>query len=1022
MSHVDRFKNPRPREVTMDLPHENRPRGRNLQHMFEPPRPDRDRMLVRSRRSGEQATSYSDSKVAHRYPGRTKARSVSLPPMQRKRESRPSIDGQGESIKKKSSSNNKSSNNNKNNTKKREPPDFPSTVQFDTVYNSIHSKDVTVRLEYDMVSDLDEELEEFNGLVRRGDFRNAKSFFNDNLVAHIADPWIFIQYAEMLLDMGDYKSFHQLNPEPVFRQFQFTGESDESHALATLELNWRLLKAVALSHSQHELQPILDEICHPRELLPMRENIESTEIRIVCLAMRLMPFTNQNGADTAAFPRYLADWGNWEKIYRELLAQGRIWDFRDLFLTAYTCFGAESANEQFFRSKNALDTLLTDWRTTEQDESTQLALLDIVSVMALSSNVSAEVRPFTEQCLQSANVLGESIMETFPQDVKSRPFLRWILAQSSISARRGKRSPFAYDYLFDFPGEAVLPKHIGIPYYIPIRQENPGWMPPNLPTGSSEPLEMVLKASKELNDYDIEASCLKELIVRSHEPATLFDRLASFQKERQQNMEGYLATCLSRYLITKDEDAKSKLLRDLSEFGWWQDPSKLVSPVRACTRDIMQQALTPTSPSYLPNSIKAGTRYYEFLPEFLQRLIDRHVEGGTARPSKTVRYRIETQRPPLGRRRSSLHRLSNSPEKKGQRKENDETQGRKPSPSVRIVQHPESPARHESNTSPPITEIPSKAGQPQSFETPHSDWHPRIVELSDEDVLHTDPQPPSPIVVYGSDSGRPLSPIIMYGSEDGHPDPDPERKRRDSFASALNSVSGSDSRSRSRSPTRKALSKLGVLAGAALAKKTENVIKGWREGGRAVSESRERTHSRSDSRPRYRSRSRSESIYRYRSVSSERRPKRSGMFKGLAAVAGAAAGVALSKYAQDRSDRQRMHNRSRSRSRRRRRSRGRSRTRSFERNQPADANGIHTAPKKDAAPAPKRRLPPPLPPRAPSAKPIIEEVVESSDDDASKKPKPETAQDLELDESAPDVVGKEADSLENGTEEQTGKT
>ncbi|KAH7127743.1 hypothetical protein B0J13DRAFT_141223 [Dactylonectria estremocensis] len=920
MRRVDRYKDSRPREVMMDIPSENRPRGRTLQHMFEPSRPDRNRMLVRSRQSGEH--SYSDSKVAHRPPGKTKARSISLPPMERKREPRVSIDDQGESLKKKTSVN-------KSTTKKRDIPDLPSTVQFDTVYNSIHSKNITVQLEFDIVNDLDEELEEFNGLVRRGDFRSAKSFFNDNLVGHIAEPWIFIQYAEMLLDMGDYKSFYQLNPEPVFRQFHFSSGSDESHALAMLELNWRLLKAVALSYSQHELQPILDEICHPRELLPMRENIESTEVRIVCLAMRLMPFTNRNSADTAGFPRHLADWGNWDKTYRELLGQGRIWDFRDLFLAAYTCFGAESAQEQFFRSKNALDALLTDWTTTEQDESTQLALLDIVSAMALGSSVSAEVRPFTEQCLQSATVLGESIMENFPHDVKSRPFLRWILVQSSISARRGKRSPFAYDYLFDFPGEAVLPKHIGIPYYIPIRQENPGWMAPNQPKDSSEPLEMVLKASKELNDYDMEASCLKELIVRSHEPATLFDELANLQRDRQQNVEGYLATCLSRYLITKDADAKSKLLRDLNGFGWWQDPSKLVSPVRACTRDIMQQALTPTGPSYLPNSIKAGVRYYEFLPEFFQRLIDRHVEGGTTKPSKTVTYRVETQRPPLGRRRSSRHRRSTSNERIDQSKAKNGTERGEPSPSERIVQHPESPTHHEPNTSPQTTDGPPKAKQ--TFEMPPPGTHPRIVELSDEDVLHTNSPPPPAAVGYGSDSGRPISPIIMYGSEDEHPQHYYERKRRDSYASALHSVSGSESRSRSRSPTRKALSNLGVMAGVAIAKKTENVLRGWRDGGRVVSESRERDRLRSDSRPRRRSRSRSESSYRYRSTSSDRRPKRSGMFRGLATIAGAAAGMALSKYAQDRSNKQKEHDRSRSRSRRRRHSRGRSRTRSFER-------------------------------------------------------------------------------------------
>ncbi|RKK29936.1 hypothetical protein BFJ65_g1843 [Fusarium oxysporum f. sp. cepae] len=46
----------------------------------------------------------------------------------------------------------------------------PTQTDLDAIYNSIHSKDVTVHLELDIVSDLDDELEEFNRLVRQGWF------------------------------------------------------------------------------------------------------------------------------------------------------------------------------------------------------------------------------------------------------------------------------------------------------------------------------------------------------------------------------------------------------------------------------------------------------------------------------------------------------------------------------------------------------------------------------------------------------------------------------------------------------------------------------------------------------------------------------------------------------------------------------------------------------------------------------------------------------------------------------------
>lgn len=150
--------------------------------------------------------------------------------------------------------------------------------QFDTIYNSTRSKDVTIHLDFDIFNDLDEELEEFNRLGRLGDFGTAESFFNQHLKAHVTSPWVFVQYAEMLLVKGDYKSFHQLDPGPIFHRLRTREILDNSDDLAVLELNWRLLNAVALSYSRHELRPIQDELRELRAILPVPENIGSTEV------------------------------------------------------------------------------------------------------------------------------------------------------------------------------------------------------------------------------------------------------------------------------------------------------------------------------------------------------------------------------------------------------------------------------------------------------------------------------------------------------------------------------------------------------------------------------------------------------------------------------------------------------------------------------------------------------------------------------------------------------------------------
>lgn len=154
----------------------------------------------------------------------------------------------------------------------------PFDAPFDTICHPASSKNVSVHLDFDLFLDLDDELEEFNQLSRRGDFSGAERYFDLYLKAESANPWVFIQYAEMLLEKGDYKSFQQLNAEPIFGQAQSNGRSDALDAFGTLELNWVLLNAVALSYCQHEIQPILDGVSRLGKVLPASKDMGTTEV------------------------------------------------------------------------------------------------------------------------------------------------------------------------------------------------------------------------------------------------------------------------------------------------------------------------------------------------------------------------------------------------------------------------------------------------------------------------------------------------------------------------------------------------------------------------------------------------------------------------------------------------------------------------------------------------------------------------------------------------------------------------
>lgn len=155
---------------------------------------------------------------------------------------------------------------------------------FDAVYYSVETRDHTVHLELDLVEDFDEELEEFNRLVRIGSFEVAKAFFNLHLKAHISDPYVFVQYAEMLLEKGDFHSLSALNGSSIFDGHDPLGNSYTTFgSKQRLELNWKLIRALALCCSQHELQIVwkgLDNL--PAQISQYACYNGSTEASLYC--------------------------------------------------------------------------------------------------------------------------------------------------------------------------------------------------------------------------------------------------------------------------------------------------------------------------------------------------------------------------------------------------------------------------------------------------------------------------------------------------------------------------------------------------------------------------------------------------------------------------------------------------------------------------------------------------------------------------------------------------------------------
>jgi hypothetical protein len=95
--------------------------------------------------------------------------------------------------------------------------------KFQSVFNGEDPQDITVHLELPIADDFEEELESFALLSRLGNFKAAFDFFTEHLEYYVGHPFVFVQYANMLLEMGNYRAFEQLDAESVFGVGKHTG-------------------------------------------------------------------------------------------------------------------------------------------------------------------------------------------------------------------------------------------------------------------------------------------------------------------------------------------------------------------------------------------------------------------------------------------------------------------------------------------------------------------------------------------------------------------------------------------------------------------------------------------------------------------------------------------------------------------------------------------------------------------------------------------------------------------------------
>ncbi|GAP83909.1 hypothetical protein SAMD00023353_0503280 [Rosellinia necatrix] len=504
--------------------------------------------------------------------------------------------------------------------------------QIDAVWIPNISKSVIIDMKLGITEDVDQELEEISRLRRLGNFKAAQRFLKQQLPGRSDDPYFFVLYAQLLFEMGDFRSFDMLRPTRVFGAAQDEAMQKNQDLLRQ---SWNLLILMAMLPGRDCADRAIKEIDRALALLETLAGLGSTEIQILTIIFRLIGYLAHTlGIQSLQLrdAKNLAkEWTDWATVYHCLASEGRVWDFRDIFTAFKRAFGQDQAFNAFFNTGSVdeiMETLGHDWETGRYDESTNLALLDIISSLILESDFEKTPSQYFQTCLEHGEKLVKPLMSEDPEATKSRPFARWLVAKAAVLSCSAHDNPFSsFRFLDEYPGMQLRQGDgIHVPVYVPLRSERPTWHVPLASREWEDAVRFALTIAKDLADYKTQALCLKHLIVRSQEPQHLLEELSHLQNSIQDDQDGYLRTCLSKLLILTDSDSQRGLAEELFRFGRDEAIINQKLPIEHHNLSLQwaRNVILPTLPAIAGGNVtvdKSGP-FYARLPAYIRQFID----------------------------------------------------------------------------------------------------------------------------------------------------------------------------------------------------------------------------------------------------------------------------------------------------------------------------------------------------------------------------------------------------------------
>ncbi|KAK8128628.1 hypothetical protein PG984_009736 [Apiospora sp. TS-2023a] len=460
-----------------------------------------------------------------------------------------------------------------------------SKKRVNAVWDPSQNSDITIHLKLPHQEEgLDEQIEEFCRLRRLGDFASARRFFAQNLEDHHDNPYLLVQYAEMLLEQGDYITLSSLDGHVAF--------APDNHHLrgregALLRVYWKLMQLVRSMNSPRTYWGAVSVL--PEALTTLHDAIlsgegpvGSTEIKVLAILLGLAWYDDADSDHlqprwlrrqiARLFPEMF-----YRRLYADLLREGRVWDFHDIFLAQGGVEGFTTAIKSFVGptdSRTPLSALLDDWKSPvgESDGSTLLALLDLLlSVSPTTLETRSNIHDIEEDTMALATQIATSVMKSHPELMDSHPFLYWMLRQSGNAILQGEQQQYIlYNHPLSAPGilTAFQPNpipgvyyHQGfeLPEYTPAETENPGWRQAEAPAEYQAPAKLVLKQAKRFENYRLQSQALTNLILFSKSPTKLLDELCTLQKSVQGDIRQYAHTLGSTYLALDGDSSTDDL-------------------------------------------------------------------------------------------------------------------------------------------------------------------------------------------------------------------------------------------------------------------------------------------------------------------------------------------------------------------------------------------------------------------------------------------------------------------------------